>query len=99
MDLVEYTSFLTRGCALMAKPLGSSGICRRPRIAGGRRRCHTAETREQKNPHGDLIIWLEALADYNERKAEQLVIITRDTLKDDWVYLPNKIKDEQVGAA
>jgi histone H3/H4 len=50
---------------------------------------------KQKNPHGDLIIWLEALADCLESDAEELVIITRDTSKGDWVYVPEKIKDEQ----
>jgi hypothetical protein len=48
-----------------------------------------------KNPHGDLIIWLEILEDCCRHKAEQLVLITRDTTKDDWVYVPRKIRDEK----
>jgi len=49
---------------------------------------------KQNNPHGDLIIWLEALEDCAEKAVEQLVIITRDTTKGDWVYVPAKVKDE-----
>ncbi|RWP39795.1 PIN-like domain-containing protein [Mesorhizobium sp.] len=50
---------------------------------------------KQKNPNGDLIIWLEALADCRMTEADQLVVITRDTNKGDWTYKPDKIKDEQ----
>jgi PIN like domain len=50
---------------------------------------------KQKNPNGDLIIWLEALGDCAAIEAEHLVILTRDTTKGDWVYVPDKIKDEQ----
>ncbi len=47
------------------------------------------------NPNGDLIIWLEVLADCARRKAEHLVVITKDTQKEDWVYSPQKVKDDR----
>jgi hypothetical protein len=50
---------------------------------------------KNKNPNGDLIIWLEALHDCRAAGAEQLVILTRDTNKEDWAYKPAKIRDEQ----
>jgi hypothetical protein len=50
---------------------------------------------KQKNPHGDLIIWLEILQDCNREGAEQLVLVTRDTTKNDWVYVPKKIRNEK----
>ena len=46
------------------------------------------------NPNGDLIIWLEVLADCERHGAEHLVIVTKDTQKDDWVYSPQKVRDE-----
>lgn len=48
-----------------------------------------------QNPHGDLIIWLEILADCSATNAEQLVLITRDTTKADWAFVPKKIRDER----
>ena len=50
---------------------------------------------KQINPHGDLIIWFETLQDCAAKGVEQLVIITRDTTKGDWVYVPAKVRDEQ----
>lgn len=47
------------------------------------------------NPHGDLIIWLEILADCSANNAEHLVLITRDTTKADWAFVPKKIRDER----
>lgn len=48
-----------------------------------------------KNPHGDIIFWFEALAHCAQQDADQLVILTRDTGKRDWVYKPKKILDER----
>jgi len=48
-----------------------------------------------KNAYGDLIFWFEALADCKARAAEHLIIITRDVTKGDWVYTPDKVRDEQ----
>ncbi|HEY4940640.1 MAG TPA: PIN-like domain-containing protein [Rhizomicrobium sp.] len=50
---------------------------------------------KRKNPHGDLIIWLEILADCHKHNAEHLILITRDTTKSDWVYVPRKVLDEK----
>ena len=47
------------------------------------------------NPNGDLIIWLEVLADCARTNAEHLVVITRDTTKEDWVYSPQKVRDDR----
>lgn len=46
------------------------------------------------NPNGDLIIWQEILADCVRNTAEHLIIVTKEQ-KDDWVYLPKKVKDDQ----
>ena len=62
---------------------------------GGEDRPAPRSRGKQKNPNGDLIIWLEVLADCKATKADQLVMITRDTNKGDWAYKPEKIKDEQ----
>lgn len=50
---------------------------------------------KQRNPHGDLIIWLEILQDCKWRNAKHLVVVTRDVTKEDWVYVPRKIRDER----
>lgn len=47
------------------------------------------------NPNGDLIIWFEVLADCARTSAEHLVVITRDTTKEDWVYSPQKVRDDR----
>ncbi len=49
---------------------------------------------KQKNAHGDLIVWFEALADCKVANVEHLVILTRDVKKGDWVYAPDKLQDE-----
>lgn len=51
--------------------------------------------RKAQNPHGDLMIWLEILADCVGNDAEHLVLITRDTTKSDWVFVPKKVRDER----
>lgn len=50
---------------------------------------------KQKNLHGDLIIWLEILQDCGRSSAEQLVLVTRDTTKGDWVYTPKKLRSDK----
>lgn len=50
---------------------------------------------KQKNPHGDLIIWLEILRDCLAHEARHLIVVTRDVTKEDWVYVPRKIRDER----
>ena len=47
------------------------------------------------NPNGDLIIWLEVLADCVRNRAEHLVVLTKDTHKEDWVYNPQKVRDDR----
>ena len=49
---------------------------------------------KQRNPFGDLINWLEILDDCVSKNCEQLIVITSDVNKDDWVYVPDKIMDE-----
>jgi hypothetical protein len=49
---------------------------------------------KQRNQFGDLINWLEALDDCLARETEQLVIITSDVKKDDWVFVPDRVMDE-----
>ena len=46
------------------------------------------------NPNGDLIIWYEILEDCARRKAEHLIVVTREQ-KEDWVYFPKKVRDDQ----
>lgn len=48
-----------------------------------------------RNQFGDLINWLEALDDCLARESEQLVFITADVKKDDWVFVPDRIMDDQ----
>lgn len=48
-----------------------------------------------KNPHGDLIIWLEILQDCARQGAEQLVFITNDTNKGDLVYVPKQFRNDK----
>lgn len=50
---------------------------------------------KQRNPFGDLINWLEILDDCVAKNCEQMIVITSDVKKDDWVYVPDKILDEQ----
>lgn len=50
---------------------------------------------KQRNRYGDQIIWQEILQDCASRKAEHLVLATRDTAKDDWVYVPAKVLDDR----
>lgn len=45
------------------------------------------------NPNGDLIIWFEILEDCARNNADHLVLITKDTQKDDLAYLPKKVRD------
>lgn len=47
------------------------------------------------NPHGDLISWLEILADCHARDIEQLIVVTRDVTKGDWVYSPRIVLNEK----
>ncbi|RWG50494.1 PIN-like domain-containing protein [Mesorhizobium sp.] len=48
-----------------------------------------------KNPHGDLIIWLEILQDCTRQGAEQLVFVTKDTTKGDLTYLPKQFRNDR----
>ena len=48
-----------------------------------------------KNPHGDLIIWLEILQDCARRGAEQLIFVTKDTTKGDMVYAPKQFINDK----
>lgn len=48
-----------------------------------------------KNPHGDLIIWLEILQDCARESAEQLVFITNDTTKGDLAYSPKQFRNDK----
>lgn len=50
---------------------------------------------KQRNRYGDQIIWQEILQDCASRKTEHLVLATRDTAKDDWVYAPAKVLDDR----
>jgi hypothetical protein len=47
------------------------------------------------NQFGDLIIWLEILEHANVMQAEEIVLITRDNTKEDWVYLPDRVLDDR----
>jgi hypothetical protein len=47
------------------------------------------------NPHGDLIIWFEILEYVRTQKLKFLVLITRDTTKGDWVYIPRRLNDSK----
>lgn len=46
------------------------------------------------NANGDLIIWYEILEDCARNEAEHLIIVTKEQ-KEDWVYLPKKVRDDQ----
>lgn len=50
---------------------------------------------KKQNAYGDIIIWHEILADCENRDASQLILVTKDTTKGDWAYLPKKVKDEK----
>ncbi|MFD2262821.1 PIN-like domain-containing protein [Lacibacterium aquatile] len=50
---------------------------------------------KKKNRYGDLIMWLEALQDCAREKAQHLIVLTRDNSKRDWVYRPERIKDDE----
>lgn len=47
---------------------------------------------KKRNRFGDLIFWLEALQDCVG--SEHLIILTRDNKKDDWVYNPARVLDD-----
>jgi hypothetical protein len=57
----------------------------------GRREKPKGKTR---NPYGDQIIWQEILDEARTRVAEELLFITQDVNKGDWVYKPKRIRDE-----
>lgn len=46
---------------------------------------------KKRNRYGDLIMWLEALADVKATNSEHLIILTRDNSKRDWVYKPERV--------
>jgi hypothetical protein len=46
---------------------------------------------KKRNRYGDLIMWLEALADVKHAGSQHLVILTRDNSKRDWVYKPDRV--------
>lgn len=46
---------------------------------------------KKRNRYGDLIMWLEALADMKSSSSEHLIILTRDNSKRDWVYKPDRV--------
>lgn len=46
---------------------------------------------KKRNRYGDLIMWLEALADCREANAQHLLVLTRDNSKKDWVYRPERV--------
>jgi hypothetical protein len=47
------------------------------------------------NPHGDLINWLEILKDCDAHGVEQLIFVTRDVTKGDWVYAPDMVLNDK----
>lgn len=50
---------------------------------------------KQRNPHGDLIIWLEILQDCVRNSAEHIVLVTKDLTKGDWVYVPHLVFNDR----
>lgn len=46
---------------------------------------------KKRNRYGDLIMWLEALADCRESTGQHLVILTRDNTKKDWAHNPDRV--------
>lgn len=46
---------------------------------------------KKRNRYGDLIMWLETLADCQTSAAEHLVILTRDNTKKDWTLNPERV--------
>lgn len=52
---------------------------------------------KRKNRFGDLIMWLEILADCGSSDGEHLIVLTRDNTKRDWVHNPERVTDEQGG--
>ena len=49
---------------------------------------------KKRNRYGDLIMWLEALADCRNTAGEHLVVLTRDNTKRDWVYNPDRVTED-----
>mgnify|MGYP003674861966 CR=1 FL=1 len=49
---------------------------------------------KKRNRYGDLIMWLEALADCGNTDGEHLLVLTRDNTKKDWVHNPERVTDE-----
>jgi len=49
---------------------------------------------KSRNPNGDLIIWLEILEDCRKLDASHLVVVTQDVTKGDWVYIPERVRDQ-----
>lgn len=49
---------------------------------------------KKRNRFGDLIMWLEALQDCTREGCAQLVVLTRDNTKGDWVYNPERVRDD-----
>jgi hypothetical protein len=47
-----------------------------------------------ENKYGDLIIWFEILEHAKRSGLEDIVLITRDLSKGDWVYKPRRVLDE-----
>jgi PIN like domain len=50
---------------------------------------------KKRNRYGDQIIWQEILRSTVGTSFEELVFITQDVNKGDWVYKPRRIKDER----
>lgn len=50
---------------------------------------------KKRNRYGDLIMWLEALADCRESTGQHLVILTRDNTKGDWAHKPERVMGDE----
>jgi len=48
----------------------------------------------ETNQFGDLIIWLEILGHASTLEATEILFLTKDVAKDDWVYRPRRVKDD-----
>ncbi len=96
-DLVPILESVSRTAAARASHMMPPGFRDSPGILDDDQdeRGFTKIKGKQRNPHGDLIIWLEALEDCLQKNAEYLIVITRDITKGDWVYVPAKVRDEQ----
>lgn len=57
----------------------------------------TVSKGKKRNRFGDLIFWLEALQDCAAPGATELMILTRDNSKKDWVYRPERVTGDDGG--